>query len=61
MQVGDRVWKVTGDYHYEGTIVAVVVKRNGEVRYVVEADHPAGMLMIHSGKQLAHLIQDKEP
>jgi len=48
--VGDRVEKVTGDYRYAGTVVAVVRKLGGEIRYVVEDDR--GLLFIFNGNQL---------
>lgn len=51
-KVGDPVEKFGGDYQATGEIVAVAVKRSGVVRYVVEYDHPAGLLHIHSASQL---------
>jgi hypothetical protein len=42
---------VTGsDYTYSGTLAGIAIKRNGEIRYVVEADD--GSLFVHSAKQL---------
>lgn len=49
--VGDLVVKDRGDYVYAGEVRSVVVKRSGQVRYVVE--NGAGMLMIFSASQLA--------
>ena len=50
-KVGDRVWKVGGDYEFEGEVVAAFRKRNGmAVRYVVEEDR--GILFIFSDKNL---------
>jgi hypothetical protein len=48
--VGARVKKSSGDYTFEGEVRAIVCKRSGEVRYVVEDDR--GLLMIMSAKQL---------
>lgn len=47
---GDRVAKRTGDYRYEGTVVAAFHKLGGPVRYVVE--NADGMLFIFNGSQL---------
>jgi hypothetical protein len=49
-QAGDAVEKVGGDYRYAGVVVGVVVKRSGQVRYVVEDDR--GLLFIFNGRQL---------
>jgi hypothetical protein len=51
--VGDLVRKRAG-YEYPGVVVSVFTTRAGAVRYVVEADHPAfvGMLHIFSEEQL---------
>jgi hypothetical protein len=49
-QAGDAVEKVGGDYRYAGVVVGVVVKRSGQVRYVVEDDR--GLLFIFHGRQL---------
>jgi len=49
--VGERVTKTSGDYTYEGVVVAQIVKRDGiTVRYVVENDD--GMLFIFNSAQL---------
>jgi len=47
---GDKVKKVTGDYRFEGIVVARFVKLSGKVRYVVEDDR--GILHIFSEKNL---------
>ena len=49
-RVGDSVAKTGGDYTYRGVVVAVVTKRSGLVRYVVENDD--GMLFIFRREQL---------
>lgn len=49
-RVGDRVEKVGGDYQYEGTVVAIFLKRSGAVRLVVE-DH-RGLLFIFNEQSL---------
>jgi hypothetical protein len=48
-----RVKKIKG-YKYPGVIVSIFYTLKGEVRYVVEADHPdfAGMLHIFSDSDL---------
>jgi hypothetical protein len=48
--VGEIVEKTTGDYRYVGTVVAVVHKLDGQIRYVVEDDR--GLLLIMSSKQI---------
>lgn len=50
MKVGDRVKKDSGDYTYEGTVVARFTKLSGKVRFVVEDDR--GLLFIFNEKQL---------
>lgn len=47
---GDRVKKVGGDYVFVGTVVGIITKRNGKVRYVIENDD--GILHIFSHAQL---------
>lgn len=44
-----KVSKRGGDYEFDGEIRAVVVKRSGAARYVVEDDR--GLLLIMNGKQ----------
>lgn len=51
-KVGDAATKVGGDYQLDGTIVAAFQKTSGEVRYVLEAHHPKGLLHIYSDKNL---------
>lgn len=50
LTVGTRVRKVTGDYRFEGVVVAAFGKLNGQRRYVVE--NADGILHIFSGKNL---------
>jgi hypothetical protein len=49
-QIGERVIKETGDYTFEGDVVAVITKRSGQIRYVVEDDR--GLLMIFAPHQI---------
>jgi hypothetical protein len=57
--VGDRVTKTSGDYRFEGVIVAAFVKLDGRSwRYVVE--NSDGVLHIFSAKQLAPITHPKE-
>lgn len=53
MSIGDKVTKVTGDYKFQGVIVAKFTKLDGKVRYVVE--NVDGILHIFSEKNLALL------
>lgn len=46
-QVGDRVYKHTGDYHIEGEVRAVFTKQDGSVRYVVEHSAEGGGSFLH--------------
>ena len=56
--VGDQVKKAPGgDYQYEGTIVGVIRKLSGAIRYVIEDSR--GLLFIMNEKQLRPL--DSEP
>jgi hypothetical protein len=48
--VGETVEKTTGDYRFVGTVVAVVHKLDGQIRYVVEDDR--GLLLLMSSGQL---------
>lgn len=50
MKLGDRVQKTTGDYRYNGVIVAKFKKLSGVERFVVE-NHD-GMLFIFNENQL---------
>ena len=59
-KVGDRVRKHSGDYTLEGEVRAVVVKLSGQVRYVVEAYHPRGLLHIYSAANLEPLEERHE-
>jgi hypothetical protein len=47
-----RVTVTGGDYTYSGTLAAVVIKRSGAIRYVIEDDN--GRLFIHNARQLGH-------
>lgn len=47
--IGTPVRKRGGDYEFDGTIRAVVFKRSGEVRYVVEDER--GLLLTMNGRQ----------
>lgn len=46
MQVGDVVIKTKG-YHFEGVVVAVFQKLNGDTRYVVECTVPGAGGLLH--------------
>ncbi len=48
--VGQRVYKDSGDYTYNGVVVSIFQKRSGVVRLVVENDD--GMLFIFNENQL---------
>lgn len=54
--LGTMVKKVGGDYSFSGMVVAVVVKKSGAIRYVVEDDR--GLLFIFSE---ANLVADRPP
>lgn len=49
--VGSRVQKTNG-YPFDGTVVSVFPKLNGEIRLVVESDVIPGMLHIFSQNQM---------
>lgn len=51
MKEGDRVIKDSGDYTYEGTIVADFNKKSGIRRFVVEHDE-LGLLFVFNEQQL---------
>lgn len=46
--IGVRVEKRSGDYDFDGEIRAVVIKRSGDIRYVVEDDR--GLLLIMNAR-----------
>jgi len=48
--VGDKVIKDSGDYKFEGVVVAAFYKLSGAPRYVVEDDR--GILHVYSFKNL---------
>jgi hypothetical protein len=52
MYVGMRVAKRSGDYFFEGVIVARFEKRSGQIRFVVEDDR--GLLFIFNENQLEY-------
>ncbi len=54
--VGDRVYKIGGDYSFEGVVVSAFDKTTGFRRYVVE--NPQGLLHIFSGRQLGRIEAD---
>ena len=49
---GQKVRKCVGDYHVTGTVVAAFTKKSGVIRYVIECDQPAGLLLIFRAEQL---------
>lgn len=48
--IGHKVQKRGGDYEFDGEVVAVITKKSGAVRYVVEDDR--GLLLIMNAKQV---------
>lgn len=48
--VGNLVSKTSGDYKFDGVVVAAFQKTSGQTRYVVEDDR--GILHIFSAKNL---------
>ncbi len=50
LKVGDKVKKTKGDYRYYGEVVAVIQKRSGVERFIVESDD--GLLLIFNEQQL---------
>lgn len=55
LKIGDRVKKITGDYKFNGNIVALFTKRDGKsVRVVVENDD--GILHIFSEKNIVRIL-----
>lgn len=52
--IGDKVYKQTGDYNFPGEIRSLFKTRNGSIRYVVEATWAGyeGMLHIFNESQL---------
>lgn len=49
-KVGDKVYKIGGDYTFEGVVVAAFQKLSGVERFVVEDDR--GVLHVYSEKVL---------
>lgn len=60
-QVGQRVYKVGGDYTLTGTVMAAFLKKSGHERYVVEADLPSGLLHIYGPSNLEVLNEPTPP
>lgn len=53
LRVGDKVKKVSGDYHPEGVVIARFETLSGKVRFVVEhAPLMPGLLHIYSANNL---------
>ena len=50
----ERVFKVGGDYTFEGNIRGIICKKSGQVRYVVEDDR--GLLFIFNATQLLRTV-----
>lgn len=46
-EIGDRVFKHTGDYNVEGEVRGVIFKMNGELRYAVEIAAAGGGSFLH--------------
>jgi len=53
--IGQHVVKPTGDYTFQGTVLAAFQKKSGVWRYVVE--NPEGILHIFSGAQLSMAVK----
>lgn len=47
LQIGDRVLKVTGDYHIYGEVRSIFTKADGTTRYVVEHKAEGGGSFLH--------------
>lgn len=50
IKVGHKVSKRTGDYEFDGVVIAIIHKRSGAVRYAVEDDR--GLILIMNEKQI---------
>jgi hypothetical protein len=50
LKIGDRVYKGTGDYDFEGVVIGEIKKLSGAVRYVIEDSR--GLLLILNVAQL---------
>jgi len=48
--VGYEVHKTSGDYKFDGTVIAIITKKNGMIRYAVEDDR--GLILIMNRGQL---------
>lgn len=49
-QIGQKVRKRTGDYQFDGEIIAVIRKKSGAIRYAVEDDR--GLVLIMNERQV---------
>lgn len=47
--IGHRVAKRSGDYEFDGEVVAIIPKRSGAIRYAVEDDR--GLLLVMNARQ----------
>ncbi|APZ81791.1 hypothetical protein vBEliSR6L_26 [Erythrobacter phage vB_EliS_R6L] len=47
--IGHRVSKRSGDYEFDGEVVAIIPKRSGAIRYAVEDDR--GLLLVMNARQ----------
>lgn len=47
--IGDRIIKDQGDYQFVGTIIGILTKRSGAIRYAIEDDR--GLILIMNDKQ----------
>jgi hypothetical protein len=50
INTGHKFVKTSGDYTFEGEVIAVITKKSGAARYVVEDDR--GLLLIMNEKQV---------
>lgn len=46
-EIGDHVLKHTGDYQIKGEVRGIIIKKNGEFRYVVEHTAEGGGSFLH--------------
>lgn len=50
IEVGTKVHKRTGDYEFDGEVVAIIPKKSGAIRYAVEDDR--GLLLVMNERQI---------
>ena len=50
IKVGHEVHKTSGDYKFDGTVIAIFTKKNGMLRYAIEDDR--GLILIMNRGQL---------